>query len=93
MDLITLQGTSHLDVGNLLLTVFTCRFDVHQQPLGSIEQSSHCNIKGTLFVVYVFENVVDMVVYCSHSVNPFFCSGRAEIGIIIKVNDALIEAM
>ena len=42
-------------------------------------------MKGTLFMVHVFEEVVDVVVHYSHSVEPFICSGGGEFVVVVKV--------
>ena len=42
-------------------------------------------------MVDTFEHVVDVVVHCSHSIKPFFCSGRGEFVVIIEVYGAWIK--
>ena len=44
-------------------------------------------------MVDVFEDVMDMVVYCSHSVQTFFCSGGGEFVVVIEVYGAWIKAI
>ena len=44
-------------------------------------------------MVDMFENVVDMVVYCSHLVEPFFCSGGWELIVIIEVYAVWVKAI
>ena len=44
-------------------------------------------------MVDALEDVVDVVVHCSHSVEPFFCSGRGEFIVVIEVYDAWIKAI
>ena len=44
-------------------------------------------------MVDIFEDVVDMVMYCSHSVEPFFCGGRGEFVVVIEVYGAWIKAI
>ena len=39
------------------------------------------------------EDVMDMVVYCSHSVEPFFCGWRVEFVLVIEVYGAWIKAI
>ena len=41
-------------------------------------------MKVALFAVDWFEDVVDVVMHCSHSVEPFFCSGGG--GFIVVIN-------
>ena len=44
-------------------------------------------------MVDALEDVVDVVVHCSHSVDPFLCGGRADFVVIIEVYDAWIKAI
>ena len=44
-------------------------------------------------MVDALEDVVDMVVYCSHSVEPFSCGWRGEFVVVIEVYGAWIKAM
>ena len=46
-----------------------------------------------MFVVDSFEDVVDVVVHCSHSIDLFFCIGGGEFIVIIEVYSAWIKAM
>ena len=39
------------------------------------------------------EEVVDVVVHCSHSVEPFFCDCRGEFIVVVKVYGAWIQAI
>ena len=48
---------------------------------------------GVLFVVDVFEDIVDIVVHYSHSVKPFFCSRCGEFVVVVNVYGAWIEAI
>ena len=43
-------------------------------------------------MVDALEDVVDVIVHCSHSVEPFFCGGRGELVVVIEVYSAWIEA-
>ena len=54
--------------------------------------SSFFNIKVTLFVVDSFQDVVYVVMHCSHPVKPLFCSGRGEFVVVIGVYGAWIKA-
>ena len=65
----------------------------NQDPIVHIEVSSFFNMKVTLFVVDSFEDVVDVVMPCSHSVMPFFCSGGGEFAVVIEVYDAWIKGI
>ena len=49
-------------------------------------------MKVASFVVDSFEDVVDVVVHCSHSVDPFFCSRGGEIAVVIDVYGVWIKA-
>ena len=49
----------------------------------NIVLSSIFNIQHASFIVDTFEDVVDMVVHCSHSGEPFFCGGRGEFMVLI----------
>ena len=42
-------------------------------------------MKGILFVLELLVAVVDMVVCCSYSIQPFFCGGREEFIVVIEV--------
>ena len=44
-------------------------------------------------MVDAVEHVVDMVVYCSHSVEPFFCGWRGEFVVVIEVYGEWIKAI
>ena len=44
-------------------------------------------------MVEALEDVMDMVVQYSHSVEPFFCSGEGEFVVVIEVYGAWIKAM
>ena len=49
-------------------------------------------MKVASFVVDSFEDVVDVVMHCSHSVKPFFCSER-EFVVVIEVYGLWIKAI
>ena len=44
-------------------------------------------------MVDALEDVVDVVVHGSHSVEPFFCSGGGEFVVVIEVHSAWIKAI
>ena len=46
-----------------------------QDPIINIGVFGFLNMKGTLFVVDSFEDVVDVVMHSSHSIQTFFCYG------------------
>ena len=41
--------------------------------------------------LWLIQDIVDMVVHCRHSVDPFFCSGRGEFVVVIDVYGAWIK--
>ena len=43
-------------------------------------------------MVDALDDVVDMVVYCSHSIEPLFCGGGGELVVVIKVYGAWVKA-
>ena len=46
-----------------------------------------------MVVGHAFEDIVDMIVYCSHSVKAIFCDGKGEFVVIIEVNSVWIKAI
>ena len=50
-------------------------------------------MQGASFIVDALEDIVDVVVHCSHSVETFFCSGRREFIVVIEVYSAWIKAI
>ena len=44
-------------------------------------------------MVDMLENIVDMVVHCSHSVKPFFCDGGGKFVVVIEVYGVWIKAI
>ena len=49
-------------------------------------------MKVALFVVDLLQDIVDMFMHCSHSVEPFFCDGGGEFEVIIEMYGAWIKA-
>ena len=66
---------------------------VNQDPIVYIAISSLFNIKVASFVVDSFEDIVDVVMHCSHSVKPCFCSGGGEFIVVIEVYSVWIKAI
>ena len=64
---------------------------MNQDPIINVALSSFFNTKSTSFVGDVLENVIDIIMYCSQSVEPFFNSRRGEFIVVIKLYDAWIE--
>ena len=50
-------------------------------------------MNNTSFDTDLLECVVDLVVCCCHSVQPFFCGGGREFPVIVKVNSARLPAI
>ena len=50
-------------------------------------------MQGASFIVDALEDVVCMVVHCSHSVEPFFCSRGGEFVVVIEVYGGWIKAI
>ena len=50
-------------------------------------------MKGTSFVVDELEEIMNMVVNCSHPVKLFFCKRRAEFAVVIEVYGVWIAVM
>ena len=44
-------------------------------------------------MVDALEDGVDVVVHCSHSIKPFFCSGAEEFVVVIEVYGVWIKAI
>ena len=44
-------------------------------------------------MVDALEDVMHVLVHCSHSVEPFFCGRRAEFLVVIEVHVAWIKAI
>ena len=66
---------------------------MNQDTIVNIEVSSFFNLKVASFVVDLFEDVVDVVMHCSHSVEPFFCSEGGEFVVVIELCGACIKAI
>ena len=66
---------------------------IDQNPIVNVKLSRFFNMPCASFMVDAFENVVDMVVYCSHSVKPFFCGRAGEFVGVIEVYGAWIKAI
>ena len=66
---------------------------MNQNPIVNVELSSFFNMQSALFIVAMFEYVVDIVGHCSHSVESFFYSRRGEFVVVIEVYGAWIKAI
>ena len=47
---------------------------INQDSIVNVTIFGFLNMKGSSFVVDTFEDIVDVIVYYSHSVQPLFCS-------------------
>ena len=50
-------------------------------------------MQGASFMVDALEDVVDVIVQCSHSVDSFFCGWRGEFVVVIEVYGPWIKAI
>ena len=50
-------------------------------------------MQGASFIIDALEDVVNVVVQCSPSVELFFCGGRGEFVVVIEVYVAYIKAI
>ena len=66
---------------------------IDQNPIVNVELSSFFNIKGASFVANTLEDIVDMLVHCSHSVQSFLCGRRGEFIIVVVVYGTWIKAI
>ena len=64
---------------------------INQDPIVIVEESAFFKIKGALFMVDSFEDVVDVVVHGKYSIKLFFCSVRGEFIVVIEVYSAWIK--
>ena len=60
-------------------------FSYQPNPIVNIELSGFLIMQGTSFMDDAFKDVVDMVVACSHSIEPVFCGGGGEFVVVIKL--------
>ena len=66
---------------------------INQDPVVNVKVSCIFNMKDASLVVHLFEDVVNVVVYCSYSIKLFFCGRRAEFVVIVKVYGAWIKTI
>ena len=59
----------------------------------NFEVPSFFNMKVASFVVDLFEDIIDVVIHCSYSAEPFFCSRGGEFVVVIEVYGAWIQAI
>ena len=51
------------------------------------------DVDGTVFVVDAFEGVVDLVIQCSYSVQPFFSGEGAQLVVMAQVYCMCVKAL
>ena len=66
---------------------------INQNPIVNVELSRFFNMQGASFIVDALEDIVDMVVHYSHSVELFFCGGGGEFVVVIEVYGVWIKAI
>ena len=64
---------------------------INQNPIVNIEVSRFFNMQRASFMVDALVDVVDVVVHCSHSVEPFFCGRGGQFVAVIEVYGAWIK--
>ena len=66
---------------------------INQDSIVDVELSGFFNIKGTSFVVDSFENMMDMLVHGTHSIQRFFCSRWGEFVVVVEAYGAHINGI
>ena len=66
---------------------------INQNPIVNLKLSGFFNMQRALFIVDMLEDVVHIVVHCSHSVKLFFCGGGGEFVVVMKVYGMWITAI
>ena len=66
---------------------------VNRNPIVNVGVSCLFNMKRDSFVAHAYEDIVDMVVHCSYSMEPSFCGGGVEFVVVIKVYGTWIKAI
>ena len=61
---------------------------VNQYSIINVELFNFLNMNGALFVLDPYEDIMNMVVHYSHSIEAFFCSRRGEFVVIVMVYPA-----
>ena len=64
---------------------------INQNTIINIEVSGAFKIKTASFLGDSFTDIMDMVMYCNHSMEPFLCSRRGDTVVIINVYGAQIK--
>ena len=66
---------------------------INQNPIVNVKLSSLFNMQVASFIVNMLEDIVDVVMHYSHSVDPFFCGRGGEFVIVIEVYCVWIKAI
>ena len=66
---------------------------VKQDPIINVEVSGFYNMEGASFMIDSFEDVMNVVVYSSHSIEAFFHSRRGEFVVAIEVHGMWIKGI
>jgi hypothetical protein len=66
---------------------------VDQYPIINGKFPGIFNVDGASLNVYLLEGMVDLVMYGSHSIEPFFGSGRGEFIVIIEMDGIGVPAI
>ena len=66
---------------------------INVNPIVNVELSSFFNMKSPLFIIDTSEDVMDVVVYSSHYVKPFFGGLRGEFIVFTAVCSARVKCI
>ena len=64
-----------------------------QNPIINSKLACFFDINSTSFDVDLFEGMLNLVVDCCHSGQPFFSGGRGEFIVIIMMDGAMVSAI
>jgi len=79
--------------GTVILSFYFAVALVNQDPVINSKLAGLFNLNSTSFDVDLLEGVVDLVVDCCYSVQPFFGGGRGEFIVIVDMNGARVPAI
>ena len=66
---------------------------MNQDPIVNIKLSRFLNMKGSLSVVDLLKDIVDVVVHYSHFIKPFFFCRRGDLLVVVEVHGAQVEVI
>ena len=66
---------------------------INQNPIIDVEVSGFLNMKGPSFMVDSFADILDVVVYYIHFIEPFFYNAVGEVIVVIMVYGVWIEGI